>query len=110
VLYGWLAQHYPYSIIGSRVTPRPPCAGASVHPKGECGDPTTQTCATAAATTFIGALASRADLFANYTKGYTDESGQPHALCAGSDECCEGGVWGDVIPAGTWLLPAHRPH
>ena len=80
-----------------------------MHPKGECGDPTTQTCGTRPHSS-TGDLASRADLFANHTKGYTDELGEPHALCAGSDECCEGGVWGDVIPAGTWLLLAHRPH
>ena len=69
-----------------------------MHPDGECGDPSAQTCSKDG---------TSAGLFADYATDYKDASGEAHALCAGSDECCEGGVWGDVMPSdtsGKWLL------
>lgn len=78
---------------------KPTCT--SVHPGGECGDTSTQTCSKVPKdSSYVRELVSRAELFADYAKDYTDAAGQPHALCPGSNECCEGGVWGDVKPAG----------
>lgn len=86
------------------------CAGASVHSVswyrvagGECGNPSIQTCSQRPPTVSTDPYVPVQELFANYAGDYTDALGQTHVLCTGSDECCEGGVWGDVIPSGKWL-------
>ena len=76
---------------------------------GECGNPSRQTCSKlntqmSHLSTNLFIPTSRAKLFAEYVKDYTDAAGRPHALCPGSDKCCGGGVWGDVMPAGKSLL------
>ena len=76
-----------------------------MHPGGKCGNPSTQTCSKVPKS----GRPSLADLFAAYAMDYTDTSGQSYALCKGSEKCCGGGVWGDVIPTGAWLLLAHKP-
>ena len=35
----------------------------------------------------------------NYKPDYAGSEGA-HSLCTGSGKCCDGGVWGDVVPAG----------
>ena len=107
MLHGWLTQRYPQPVTTPCYAPSVLWVGASFHADGECGDPKRQTCSKVPKDAFAHQLAARTDLFADYTKGYTDELGQPHALCAGLEKCCGGGVWGDAIPAGTWLRLDH---
>ena len=38
----------------------------------------------------------------DYEPDYTDGAGSLHALCTGRDKCCDGDVWGDVIPGGKY--------
>lgn len=71
-------------------------AGASVYPgKGVCGDPATQTCSKQTRLTSTQKL-----LFAGYAGEHKDDSSNVHALCTGENQCCNGGLWGDVVPKG----------
>ena len=80
--------------------------GASVYPGGKCGDPATQTCSNQKGTSSSLSPATRQLLFSEYAGNRTDGLGTVNALCTGENQCCAGGLWGDVVPAGECRVPA----
>ena len=80
--------------------------GASVYPKGVCGDPVTQTCSKQKGTASSPSPTTRELLFSDYAGNHTDGFGKVHVLCTGEDQCCAGGLWGDLVPAGERRGPA----
>ena len=73
---------------------------------GECGDPATQTCSKQNGAVSFKSPTTRELLVSDYAGDHTDGLGKVHALCTGENQCCAGGLWGDVVPAGECRVPA----